>query len=79
VVLADGQLAGFIERGGRSLLTFSYHEDALTAGLIDIAERGAGSITIATIDGESAHKSPLGDALLGAGFATGYKGLTFRR
>ena len=79
VVLADGQLAGFVERGGRTLLTFSDHEDALTTGLMDIAKRRGGSINVATIDGGSAHQSSLTNALLAAGFTTGYKGLTFRR
>ncbi len=79
VVLSDGELIAFVERGGRSVLTFEEGEDAVTSGLLDIAERRRGSITVGKIDGESAHSSPLSGALLAAGFKTGYKGLTYRR
>ncbi|MDJ0925621.1 MAG: DEAD/DEAH box helicase [Acidimicrobiia bacterium] len=79
VILVDGELAGFVERGGRSLLTWGDHDDAAVSGLIDIAHRGRGAITVGSVNGETTHASPLGPALLAAGFATGYKGLTYRR
>ncbi len=79
VILADGMLVGFAERGGRSLLTFADATELIVTGLIDIAQRSRSrSLTLAKVDGESAHTSALSGALLAAGFSTGYKGLTYR-
>ncbi len=81
VVLADGEAAVFVEKGGRSLLTFpaavvdGRWADALAA----IVRRGQRrSFEIAKIDGAPARESAHADLLRGAGFADGYKGLVLR-
>jgi ATP-dependent Lhr-like helicase len=79
VVLADGHLVCFVERGARSVLSWSEDEASIVAGILDVAKRRNKTTTIATIDGQSTLTSPLGAALLAAGFATGYKGVTYRR
>ena len=81
VVLVDGEAAVYVERGGRSLLTFP-------AALIDPRWAGAlahvvasgqrRSFELAKVDGAPARESPHADTLREAGFADGYKGLVLR-
>ncbi len=78
VVLSQGELAAYVERGARSVLTWPDKESAVVSGLVDVAKRRKGTTTVATIDGESTLASEIGAALLNAGFVTGYKGVTFR-
>ena len=78
VILADGVLAGFVERGARSMLTWLDDEAVIVNGLIEVGKRRSNPTTIATINGESCLSSRIGAALLSAGFVTGYKGVTFR-
>lgn len=79
VTLVDGQLALYLERGGKTLLAFS--DDALTLtaacrSLADLIRSGrAGRITIERADGEWAAASPVGRALVDAGFRLTPKGL----
>ena len=65
VVLVDGALTVYVERGGRTLLTWNDDLDVLTPALralADAARRGAlGRLTVEKADGE---------ALLGSGGAT---------
>jgi ATP-dependent Lhr-like helicase len=89
VVLVDGALAWFLERGGRSLLTFTdepaAHHAAATALADLVASRRVASILIERIDGipalqpradgpESAALNGLGDA----GFARTPRGMRLR-
>jgi ATP-dependent Lhr-like helicase len=77
VVLIDGRLAAFVERGGKRILTYGEPDlPALAAALADAPARGRR--VVATVDGESAIGTPLGAALLEAGFVESYKGLTRR-
>lgn len=79
VVVASGHLMCFVERGARSILTWRDDEASIVAGILEVAKRRKTTTTVATIDGNSTLTSPLGNALLAAGFATGYKGVTYRR
>ncbi|WP_322859631.1 ATP-dependent helicase [Mycobacterium europaeum] len=87
VVLVDGHLAWFLERGGRSLLTFgddpaSHH--AAAAALADlVASRRVASILVERIDGVPALQPQDGptrvaNALQEAGFARTPRGLRLR-
>lgn len=86
VVLVDGALTLYVERGGRTTLTFT--EDAVVLGtaataLAEAARSGrTGRLTIGRVDGVEvlggALHSPLGNALVGAGFTPTPRGLRLR-
>jgi ATP-dependent Lhr-like helicase len=85
VVLVDGALALYVERGGRTLLSFT-DDDALllpaARALAGSVHAGAlGRLTVEKIDGASVMGSehPLGVALAAAGFQLTPKGLRLRR
>jgi ATP-dependent Lhr-like helicase len=80
VVLVDGACAAYVERGGKSLLTFGGVEiERSAAALVEAHKQGAlGRLTIERIDDEPARTSPHAAILRAAGFADGYKGLTLR-
>ncbi|MEZ5138568.1 MAG: DEAD/DEAH box helicase [Acidimicrobiales bacterium] len=82
VVLVDGEAAVFVERGGRSLLTFpaAMVDDRWADALAGVVRSGRRrSLEVAKIDGAPARESPHADTLRRAGFADGYKGLVLRR
>jgi ATP-dependent Lhr-like helicase len=83
VVLHDGALVLYVERGGRSLLTFTDDETALVAAAQRLAEgvqAGAlGRLTVQRADGASVVHSRVGDALTAAGFVLTPRGLRLRR
>jgi ATP-dependent Lhr-like helicase len=82
VVLHDGTLVLYLERGGRSVLTFSDDPARLAAGaaaLADAARRGAlGTLTVERADGDAVTHSPVATALTGAGFVLTPRGLRIR-
>jgi len=88
VVLVDGELAWFLERGGRSLLTFTHDpaaDNAAAAALAGlVAARRVASILVERIDGTPAlqpsggRPSPVVDALSEAGFVRTPRGLRLR-
>jgi ATP-dependent Lhr-like helicase len=82
VVLVSGELALYVERGGRTLLSFVDEPEALTVAakaLADAVHSGAlGAISVERADGEAVHASPLRDALTAAGFRTTPRGLRLR-
>ena len=85
VVLVDGLLTLYVERGGRTLLTWSDDEDQLTPAATALAEatrRGAlGRLTVERADGAAllgSGATPLRAALAAAGFVTTPKGLRIR-
>ncbi|OBF78605.1 ATP-dependent helicase [Mycobacterium sp. 852002-51613_SCH5001154] len=87
VVLVDGHLAWFLERGGRSLLTFTddpaAHHAAATALAELVASRRVASILVERIDGAPALQpqngpSRVADGLQEAGFARTPRGLRLR-
>ncbi|TWS19273.1 ATP-dependent helicase [Tsukamurella asaccharolytica] len=77
VVLVDGALALFVERGGRTLLTFTDAPDVALTALANAAP-GLGGLTVEKVDGAPALTSPLAGALATAGFARTPKGLRAR-
>jgi ATP-dependent helicase Lhr and Lhr-like helicase len=82
VVLAAGELVLYVERGGRTLLSFVDDPDALTAAakaLADAVHSGAlGAMSVERADGEAVQSSPLRDALTAAGFRATPRGLRLR-
>jgi len=81
VVLVDGELALYVERGGKTVLTFGQGEDALAAASVSLAgivRTGLGKLRIEQVDGVSITGSPLGIALSDAGFSATPRGLSMR-
>jgi ATP-dependent helicase Lhr and Lhr-like helicase len=87
VVLVDGELAWFLERGGRSLLTFTDDpaaDHAAAVALADlVAARRVASILVERIDGVPALQPHAGgpgpvDALSDAGFVRTPRGMRLR-
>lgn len=85
VVLVDGVLVLYVERGGRTLLTWSEDADRLGPAALSLAEaarRGSlGRMTVERADGEQllgSGSTPLREALQAAGFVATPKGLRLR-
>ena len=85
VVLVDGALALYVERGGRTLLTWPDDPELLepaAGALADAARRGAlGRMTVERVDGEQllgSGATPLRAALHAAGFVPTPRGLRLR-
>jgi ATP-dependent Lhr-like helicase len=86
--LVDGELAWFLERGGRSLLTFTHDpaaDNAAAAALAGlVGARRVASVLVERIDGTPALQpsgggpSPVVDALSEAGFVRTPRGLRLR-
>ena len=82
VVVVAGDLVLYVERGGRTLLSFTDDPESLIAAgqaLAAAVRSGAlGAMSVERADGESVHSSPLRDALTGAGFRATPRGLRLR-
>ncbi|MER5703088.1 ATP-dependent helicase [Micromonospora sp. NPDC002296] len=82
VVLVGGDLVLYVERGGRTILSFADDPDALAAAgkaLADAVHSGAlGAMSVERADGEAISASPLRDALTAAGFRATPRGLRLR-
>ncbi|WP_211658580.1 ATP-dependent helicase [Phytoactinopolyspora halophila] len=82
VVLVDGELALYVERGGRTLLSWTDDPDALgraARALADAVRRGGlGGLRVERADGEQITSTPLGEALTTAGFYATPRGLRLR-
>jgi ATP-dependent Lhr-like helicase len=81
VVLVAGEPVVYLERGGRSLVSFpaaSHHPHWAEALVALVKDGRVHKLEISKIDGEAAAESPLADMLRAAGFAEGYRGLTLR-
>ena len=74
VVLESGELKLFLERGGRSLLTFGRVDVGHLAALATAAA-AAGRVELLKIDGASVHDSGLVPALREAGFKSTPRGM----
>jgi ATP-dependent Lhr-like helicase len=82
VVLVGGELTLYVERGGRTLLSFTDDPEALASAakaLADAVHTGAlGALSVERADGEGVYTSPLRDALTAAGFRATPRGLRLR-
>jgi ATP-dependent Lhr-like helicase len=83
VILVDGELVLYLERGGRSLLAFS-DDDAVLASaarsLVGTARaRRLDTLTVEQVGGEFVYGTAVGRALRDAGFVESTRGLTLRR
>ncbi|MHA6781402.1 ATP-dependent helicase [Pseudonocardia saturnea] len=82
VVLVEGAPALYVERGGRSLLSFTTDHDELTAAAQALAgavhEGWLGSLAVERADGVGSLGSELADVLTEAGFRVTPKGLRLR-
>lgn len=86
VVLVDGELAWFLERGGRSLLTFTKDPAANHAAAVGLADlvgaRRVASILVERVDGipvlQPGVPGPVSAALTDAGFVRTPRGLRLR-
>ncbi len=82
VILVDGALVAYVERGGRTVLLFGA-DDALraraAAGLAAVVRSGGvPQLVVEKVDGEFVLGTPFGKALEAAGFAATPKGLRLR-
>ena len=89
VAVIDGELAWFLERGGRSLLSFTDNAElhaAAAAALADLVTSGrVGSLLVEKVNGvpvlepvADGGRAAVQDALIGAGFARTPRGLRLR-
>lgn len=79
VVIHDGHLVLYVERGGKTVLSFTEDFDrqrAAARSLVETVRRGRmGPMTIQTVNGVRVHSSVLAELLLDAGFEPHLKGL----
>ncbi|MCW2600833.1 MAG: dependent helicase, Lhr family [Frankiales bacterium] len=82
VVLVDGRLVLYVERGGKTLLSFTDDENrvapAADALALAVRDGALGKLTVEKADGEPALSSALGVALENAGFRPTPRGLRLR-
>ncbi|WP_443071042.1 ATP-dependent helicase [Streptomyces sp. NBC_01476] len=82
VVLNDGELALYVERGGKTLLSWPMEEIRVQAAAdalaLAVREGALGRLTVERTNGEPALTSPLGQALEAAGFHATPRGLRLR-
>jgi ATP-dependent Lhr-like helicase len=82
VVLLDGELGLFVERGGKTVLSFLPDDQALrdaAAASLTATVRGTGGrLRVEKVDGVFAVGTPLGDALVASGFVATPQGLRLR-
>jgi ATP-dependent Lhr-like helicase len=83
VVLVDGELVLYVERGGKTLLSWTEDEqvlkEAATALSGAVAQGALGRMVVQKADGASVHEdTPLSAALQAAGFAATPRGLRLR-
>ncbi|MGW9415468.1 DNA glycosylase AlkZ-like family protein [Arthrobacter cupressi] len=82
VVMVDGALALYVERGGKTLLTFSHDDGVLAAAaaaLVDVVRRGAvDRLFMEKANGQDLLGTPIAEALAAAGAYSTPKGLRIR-
>ncbi|GAA3274156.1 DEAD/DEAH box helicase [Paenarthrobacter aurescens] len=82
VVMVDGALILYVERGGKTLLTFSQDDAVLTVAaqaLVDVVRRGAvDKLFMEKVNGHDLLETPIAVALAAAGAYSTPKGLRIR-
>ena len=82
VVMVDGALVLYVERGGKTLLTFSQDDAVLTVAaqaLVDVVRRGAvDKLFMEKVNGHDLLETPIAVALAAAGAYSTPKGLRIR-
>ena len=82
VVLVDGRLTVYVERGGKTILTFGQPDERTlslaAASLASVVRGRLGKLAVERVDGEFVLGTPFGDALRDAGFAPTPSGVRLR-
>lgn len=81
VTTVDGKLTVYVERGGKSVLTFTDDPADLAAAATSIAQivrTGLRKLAVERVDGDFVLETPLGGALREAGFTATPQGLRLR-
>ncbi len=81
VVLVDGDVVAYLERGGHSVATFPASADhpEWPTLLRELVDRGRyRALEIRTVDGEPVREHPARELFERAGYRDGYKGLVYR-
>ncbi|WP_245797666.1 DEAD/DEAH box helicase [Mangrovactinospora gilvigrisea] len=82
VVLVDGELVLYVERGGKSLLSWSEDDSVVGAAVSALAGAARadalGTVTVERVNGDPALTSPLAPVLEAAGFTATPRGLRLR-
>ncbi len=82
VVLVDGDLVVYVEKGGRTLLTYSDDLDVLRPAVdalaLSVRDGALGRLDVERADGEAVFDTPLAVALADAGFRPSSRGLRLR-
>jgi len=83
VVLVDGELVLYLERGGRTVLAFDDDADVLRAAAADLVAtsraRRLETLTVEKINGEGVYGTPFALALQEAGFVATPRGYALRK
>ncbi|HJR44091.1 MAG TPA: DEAD/DEAH box helicase [Actinomycetota bacterium] len=82
VVLVDGHLVFYVEKGGKSLLSYPHDDDlfqpAVDALVLAAHDGVLGRLAVERADGEPVLDAPFADALMEAGFRPTSRGLRLR-
>ena len=82
VVLVDGELIVYVEKGGRTLLTYSDEprvlQPAVDALALAVRDGVLGKLTVEKADGGAVFDTPVAEALTEAGFRLSSRGLRLR-
>jgi ATP-dependent Lhr-like helicase len=81
VVIVDGMLTLYVERGGKTMLTFTEDPRAVAAAahsLASVIRRSGGRLRVERVNGDFVIGTGLGDALVDAGFSATPQGLRLR-
>ncbi len=76
VALVDGRLVAYLEKGGRSALTFGDERELAAAAIVALMERRQRPRALERIDGDPAAGTLVGGDLVASGLRPSYKGLT---